>query len=331
MKLNFSNYKYKEKAKKILSSNMKSNLSLSRADAFIILIHGVPFEDLKNLCIYLANTLNINLNDAYNLIQYPKNVNKELILKTAYTVLKKENHLGVNKTSDSKYNTSSWISHSLYEAKACETIAKMLHKDSDFLFCYGLLHDYGRKFTHNFNHVIIGFENLVDLNLDKYAKGCLTHSFINGERYCNNEFISHGFKIKNNTIILSDDLKDEDIYQVLDNSNYSLSDDILNVADLIASDSGIVSPEKRINDIAKRKTNIDNSLNRGYFIASYHNLLLKIIKLYDAKIKINPININNENLETIKNKFHIISEIFFSFYNNFLINKEDHNEATIQL
>ena len=69
MKLNFSNYKYKEKAKKILSSNMKSNLSLSRADAFIILIHGVPFEDLKNLCIYLANTLYINLNDAYNLIQ----------------------------------------------------------------------------------------------------------------------------------------------------------------------------------------------------------------------------------------------------------------------
>lgn len=331
MKLNFSNKKYKNKAIKIISNSLNSFNSLSKEDAFIILIHGVSFDNLENLCKEISQKLNITAIEAYNMIQYPTGDMKSLILSTAYELLKKSIHMGKKYTNDRKFNLSSWISHSLYEAKASENIANMLSRDSDFAFCYGLLHDYGRKFSHNFDHVIIGFEHLCDLKLDKYAKGCLTHSFINGERYCNNEYIENGFEIKNGKVLLNSDAKNEDMYEILENSNYNLYDDILNIADLMATDTNILSPKARINDIAKRRPNIELSKNRCYFIASLCNLLIKILNIYGIKSIITNVDINDTNLEEIKNKFNIISDLFYSTYNKCLSNQKENNEKGFQL
>lgn len=328
--LNFSTDFYKNKAIDALSSN-NNNSILNKEDAFIILIHGVSIDNLENLCILLSEKLNIDINSAYKLTQYPNNEVKSLLISLAYKVLDEKKHLGNKYTEDNKFNLSSWISHSLYEAKACERIAKILSIDTNFAFCYGLLHDYGRKFSHKFNHVIIGFENLIDLNLDDYAKGCLTHSFINGERYCNNEYIASGFNIVNGKVTLDQSHRCEDMYNVLLHSNYNIYDDILNIADLMATDSGIISPENRVKDIAKRRDNIDNSKNRCYFIASLHNLILKIIKLCGNDIDIKEISIDETNLEEVKEKFHVISDLFFQIYNNKITDKRINNEHTMQL
>ena len=331
MKLNFSNNDYKNKAIKTISNSIKDIRSLSRENAFIILIHGISFENLENLCSSVADKLNITIKDAYNIIQHPNNNIKHIIIESAYELLKNNKHMGEKYTVDNKFNLSSWISHSLYEAQASENIASMLSINSEFAFCYGLLHDYGRKFSHNFDHVIIGFEQLSDLNLCKYAKGCLTHSFINGERYCNNEYIDNGFEVKNGKVLLNNKYKKEDIYEVLQSSNYNLYDDILNIADLMATDSGIVSPEKRVSDIAKRRNNIESSKNRCYFIASLSNLLLKILNIYGTKLNIEYMDIGNNNLEEIKDKFIIISNLFYNEYNRFLANQKENNEKRIQL
>ena len=77
----------------------------------------------------------------------------------------------------------------------------------------GLLHDYGRRKDQNFNHVIEGFQSLVDLNLNNEAIVCLTHSFLNGGRCCNNEPAINGFYVdeegnpKSQCTLLPDDLE----------------------------------------------------------------------------------------------------------------------------
>ena len=310
MKLNFSNNDYKNKAIKTISNSIKDIRSLSSNIFFFNLINNKRME--KNLPEFEIDQTLLN------------------IARLKCQDLAKNNYFShISPTYGSFYQMLQNNNYSY--SKASENIASMLSINSEFAFCYGLLHDYGRKFSHNFDHVIIGFEQLSDLNLCKYAKGCLTHSFINGERYCNNEYIDNGFEVKNGKVLLNNKYKKEDIYEVLQSSNYNLYDDILNIADLMATDSGIVSPEKRVSDIAKRRNNIESSKNRCYFIASLSNLLLKILNIYGTKLNIEYMDIGYNNLEEIKDKFIIISDLFFNAYNKFLSNQKENNEKRIQL
>ena len=59
MKLHFSNEDYYYRAMAILGTDCKS--TLTDVDAFLILIHGLEYEDLNNLCKVLGRTYNIDI------------------------------------------------------------------------------------------------------------------------------------------------------------------------------------------------------------------------------------------------------------------------------
>ncbi len=315
MDLNFKNEKYKEKAIEIAKkSSVNIKKTLENEDAFLVLIHGISKDDLSNLCEKISKYYNISIEQAYEITQNNKIKEIEL-LPLAYEILSQGKHLGNTINPNTTLNTSSWISHSLYTALLSSELAEMIGIDSNFAFNYGLLHDYGRKYTHNFNHVIRGFEELINLGLEEEAKGCLTHSFINGGRYCDNETVAEGFYIDElGKERFLTNKKPDDISDVLSKSNYTEYDNILNITDLMATSKGIVAPKMRIDDIATRRKNIDASLNRKYFLASFSNLLLDTLKKIETNIPLSNINEKALNLEEIKKHFELVSDVFFYIY-----------------
>ena len=311
MKLFFSNDKYKESAYRILHDPKEKEL-ISMEDAFLVLIKDLPKGQLDVLCKEISNSLNISEEEAYNLTQqtHDNNYSKE-ILNCAYKLTKNNMYFGSEKTEDNRFNKSSWLSHSFNNAIVCYNLAKALNLNCNTAFTYGLLHDYGRKYSHTFDHVIKGFEGLIDLGLENEAKACITHSFINGGRYSNNESPENDFLYDGQKEIINDN--SDEITLVLNNSIYTPYDDILNIADLMATDHEIVSPLDRINDIASRRPNIDNAPNRKYFLLSYCNLLKKTIIKMGIKLNIQEPN-QNDDLNTIKDYFESISNTFYENY-----------------
>ena len=323
--LNFSNTAYKEKA---LSTQMNPENIHSSVDAILLLIKGVAYDDLSNLCelmkehyASLPNPIKLSLEDCYkltqndNLSEIEKNTIAELISKC----IKSGKTLGNKTIMDGKINTSSWISHCFYSGEVCASLANQLGLDSDKARTMGILHDYGRKFDHSFGHTIGGFEKLTDLGWDNEAIGCLTHSFVNGGRCSNNEPALDGFYLdKYGNANWKSDVPKDDMGLFLDNYAYSDYDILLNIADLMATDKGIVSPKVRIEDIATRRVFIDPT-NRGYFLSDITNTFIDILK----RLNMLPENIvhikddENTSLEQIENYFNEVSTYFFGVFTNF--------------
>lgn len=313
--MNFTNKDYKNKAKEILQRK-KPNLdnSITNEDAFLILIHNLDIKKIDNLCNKLAEELKISIDEAYYLTQNTSDEKiKKDILRIALDIILNKDTLGTEKVNG--FNTSEFINHSIYEAIFSYELATLIGINNNYAFNYALLHDYGRKYTHKFDHVTIGFEKLYDLGLYDLSKASLSHSFINGGKYCCNDGAKEGFKVDYNGKESYRDEEDyDDIYDVLSTSHYNQYDEILNIADLIATSYGIVSPEERINDIAKRRNSLDTKPNRKYFLASYANLLIDYLYLIGYPIKLTKINFNTLGLNEIKKEFARISSIFYYFY-----------------
>lgn len=313
--MEFSNINYKNKAKEILQKdNPNLNNNITNEDAFLILIHGLNINKLNNLCQKLQEELGLNPNEAYNITQ---NVNnspyKKDILRISLEIILNNGTLGTEEING--FNTSLFINHSIHEAILSYELAEMIGIDKYYAFNYALLHDYGRKYTHKFTHVITGFEKLYDLGLYDLAKASLSHSFIKGGKFCCNASAKEGFKVDSSgKEIYADEDDYDDIYDVLSTSKYNKFDDILNIADLMATSYGIVSPEERINDIAKRRDSLDTKPNRKYFLASYANLLIDYLNLMGYNTFLNKLDFNKLSLAEIKTEFSKISSIFYNFY-----------------
>lgn len=328
-KLNFANSYYKNKA---LTVNRKNDNHHSYIDAFFLLIKDLKIEDLSNLCkliqqyyILLPNPIELSIEECYKLTQINNltDVEKQIIVMLAEQCIKSGVHLGNNAINNGNINTSSWISHSFYASEVCANLSLLLNLDIEEAKTIGLLHDYGRKFNHTFYHAIEGFQHLIDINWDNEAIGCLTHSFVNGGRCSNNEQAVDGFYVdeNGNQQWAENSIKD-DITSFLENYQYTDYDIILTISDLMATDKGIVSPQKRIEDISTRRT-IDYT-NRGYFLTEITNTLINVLR------RLNLINDNikyiksdkNTTLEEIQNYFNYVSTIFFNEYINININKK---------
>lgn len=323
-KLNFKNLEYKEKA---LTSKAMQTSSRSFIDAFFLLIKDISMEDLSNLCIMiqqyyknLPTPIELTLENCYKLTQQNNldDIEKITIVNLASQCIKNGRYLGNKTINDGKISTSAWINHCFYASEVCANLAEQLGLDLNTAKTIGLLHDYGRKFNHSFMHTIDGFEALINLNWENEAIGCLTHSFINNGRCSNNEPAVEGFYVdKDGNPKWNENVEKDDITLFLENYQYSNYDVILNIADLMATSEGIVSPKKRLEDIATRRT-IDPT-NRGYFLADLTNTLIDILK------KLNLIDENsnyikaNENtpLSVIENYFNQISDHFFNAFLNF--------------
>ena len=303
MKLFFTNEDYYYKAMLILNSDCRR--SIDRNKAFLLLVNGLPFNDLENLCIEVSREYNISTNDAYLLIQQGR-VNN--LLDIAFNLIDKDKFLG-NNIINEKINTSSWLSHSLYEARLCEILASRLNLDKDIAFNYGLMHDYGRTYSHNFSHVTKGFEELIDLGL-RESRACLTHSFINDGRFNNNEIPDVKLDYVNNKEHFNSEY--DDLSKLLRNITYTDYDRILNIADLMASDHGILSPIDRIYDILSRRGELDKAPNRIYFLTSFYNTLLWYLNSIGVSTNFNYLDFNNLTLDEIYNYLSLISNVFYN-------------------
>ncbi len=303
---------YKEKAVELLARDT-INTNISNEDAFLALIHGLSKEKIDNLCNRLKDLLAISFEEAYSITQKMKdNKYASKILKIAIDIISDGDNIGTEIING--HNSSSYISHSIREAILSFEFATMLKLDGKYAFNYGLLHDYGRKYVHSFEHVIKGFEALVDMGYESESKACLIHSFINASRNCLMEVADSSFYLdENNKEKYSDLSKIDDLCLVLDNTNYTDYDRILNIADLMATSSGIVSSKDRIKDILTRRNNLEEAPNWKYFLVSYYNLIVYIT---------NKLNLNNDyievdmniSLEKIKEIIFDISDEFYNIY-----------------
>ena len=204
--LRFSDEKYKNEALNIKKSD---NDVINPEDAFFLLINAdgnLSKADLDNLCIEIEKKgYNYQLTQKLDL---DSNIKKQ-IMESAYTCIYNGLPLGNRKTPDGRFNTSNWISHCMYSGIVCANLASAMGLDPERAKTLGLLHDFGRKFDHTFNHTIKGFEKLLDLGLRDEAVAALTHSFVNGGRCANNEPALDGFHIDENgnpTGIINDDI-----------------------------------------------------------------------------------------------------------------------------
>lgn len=311
MNLNFSNEYYKNKSINFIKTNIHTP-----ANAFMLLINGLEYENLSNLCLEINKILAININDCYKLTQN-LNINEELkniVYSCAINCLNDNKFLGTKTINDGKINTSAWINHCLHSSIMCKNLANILGIDESKAETLGLLHDFGRKYDHSLNHTIKGFEKLIDIGWNTEAIGCLTHSFLNGNRCANNDPATEGFYIDDyGNPNFRPNSKKDDISIFLENYNFTNYDIILNLADLTATSNGILSPYERIQDIATRRQ-ID-PINRKYFLCELTNTLINFIKIMTPELNYQHIKATKDiTLEQVETYFKKISEIFFNEY-----------------
>ena len=320
----FSNDEYKNVALSISDNDMNMN---SCIDAFFVLIRGLNYNDLDVLCSKVIEVYGVvSKEECYKLIQsdnIPEDF-KKCVYACAEQIINDGNFLGTMISNG--FNTSSWINHSYYVGECCSNLANILGINSDKAMTYGMLHDIGRKKSFCFDHAIYGFEYLLSIGYIDEAVGCLTHSFVNGGRCSNNERAIEGFYVDEdgNARFMEGSAKD-DITLFLEQYRYNDYDLILNIADLMAVNKGIVSPYDRIiKDIAQRR-DLD-PVNRGYFLADITNVFIDFLKRIGYSDRtFNYIRADkNTSLVEIENYFKEVSEYFYEVYSD-IINKNKRN------
>ena len=345
--MQFSSEEYKKKALNACKISHKSNYSVE--DAFFLLINGQEKKNLSNLIRIIKNfyakttdgikkEIILDEDECYKLTQ-GKNIDgkiefnkksKRIIYDLAYYCLLNGKPLGDARTPDGKFNTSDWIGHSLLEGKVAGQLAKILNADSDTAIKHGILHDYGRSIYQDGRHVIKGFELLIDKGWEGEAIGCLTHSFLAGGRCSYNDRAKEGFFVDDDgNAHWKEGIKKDDLTLFLENYPYTKYDLILNVADLMATSYAIVSPQERVDDIAKRRT-LDKT-NRGFFLSEFTNTLVLFTKKMGGEIPTElkePVKAaKGVTLEEINNKFHIASNAFYEKYQE--LYQEENREVKI--
>ncbi len=75
-------------------------------------------------------------------------------------------------------NDGGWIQHSYNVAYLAEKIAGLCNMDVDKAYCFGLLHDIGRRNGNmQSRHIIDGYKYMKSLGCNEEARICLTHTF----------------------------------------------------------------------------------------------------------------------------------------------------------
>ena len=180
-------------------------------------------------------------------------------------------------------------------------------------------------------HVIKGYEYLYLCGLKDEAICSLTHSFLpvqidtllRGNRCANCDPAIDGFYIDSDgNGVFEDDTKKDDITLFLDNYDYNMYDVILNISDLMAMSSGIVSPYDRVQDVYTRKT--PDSRNSSFFKVCFINTLRRVLYIMTNDLKYsNYYNYNDFiSAEDIEKLFIDVSTEFMNKYNS-LINKKE--------
>lgn len=253
----------------------------SSYDAFLILLKGLKYEQMDNLCNELVNYYNDGDGKYYYGRIQNDNVDesfRKVVLDCAYNLIHNGMFLGTE-VVENKHNTSAWLGHCLLEGEVCSRFAKELGLNEDVARKLGILHDIGRKFTHSFGHVWEGYKYLMEQGWDEEAICCLSHSFLvnpdlsfHANRCASCEPSIDGFKVSDKGIPYYEDESElDDLGLFLKSYQQSMYDMLLNLGDLMATSDDIVSPLDRIEDISTRKKPDERS--RKYFLVSLNNFL----------------------------------------------------------
>ncbi len=356
MNLNFNNHDYFVIANQIAQNGCQYVNTHTPLSAFLICIKDLPFGYLDNLCRHIQSYLDqhgldATLDECYLLTQNQGSLrltnffqsSSQNLLDLAYECLMTDQFLGTQKVVGTDLNSSSWLSHSLYEGLVAKELAEMVGLDSATAQKLGLLHDIGRKKTHRFGHVVEGFQILVDAGWLDEAFCCLTHSFLSikqanglrhGGRFCDCGAVPT-FEGPNGVekvasidcdfnVIWNDSAPKDDMTSILECYNYSPYDCLLNLADLMATANGITAPHLRVADIATRRT--ADPVNHNYFLATLTTNLYEfmsncgiIVTDYQNSYSKSPNDIEN-----------IFTNVSTFFYDQYLIHKSNKESVNIK-
>ena len=139
-------------------------------------------------------------------------------------------------------NPGAWEKHSENVAEAARLIAIACGDlDPDKSYVLGLIHDIGRRFGVSYlAHVYDGYHYLIGLGYDEAARIALTHSFnlLKIEDYIGKFDISEE--------------KQEEIKGLLETAEIDDYDYLIQLCDALSLPDGIVTLEKRMNDVKSR-------------------------------------------------------------------------------
>lgn len=343
-RLDFSNKRYLEILKSLEDTlGNGDKCEFSSVEAFLYLIKGLPKEDLDNLCEHLQNYFgtqygltDLSLDDIYEIIQgngdkkmqlYDKT--KKEILEQAYKVIDCGKSLGNKTIANGKINTSSWLSHSLYVGRFSGVIANELNNkqnrklDVESVKALAILHDCGRKKDHTLGHVTIGAEALINEGYPYASRAAVIHSFFAGERCAINDKAEVGFHMgERGEACWSDDAEKDDIREYLEIHKLTITDLILNLGDLTATDKGVVTVYDRLKDIATRRE-LDPT-NREFFLLKLINGMTYILSEMQVEIPkeiISNIPKPGAGIEFAEESIRQLSEVLYQHYNKLVENK----------
>lgn len=340
--LNFSNSEFKERA--LNTKHISYETERTVEDAFLLFIKDFDNgnkESLENLCKYIKEfyaeeNIELSMNECYELTQgkdtalvrFDEKV-KSIILACAYKCIYDGNLLGTRlvDVNGEPINTSNCLSHILYHGEASRILAEAIGLDGKTAQKLGILHDIGRKRTHSFMHTVKGFELLQELGWYEESFVCLYHSFtiinskddiLKGGRCANCDPMLEGFRIdeNGNEVCENDECKD-DLAKVLDVYEYNDYDVIMNIADCMAANKGIVSMYDRLfNSILKRRKT--GTFDMKYTLVKMTNQMRYYLeKAGFADFKGVKIKATKDiTLEEVTNLFKEMSSLFFDKFNS---------------
>ena len=132
-------------------------------------------------------------------------------------------------------NDGGWILHSRYVAHLAEKIAALCGMDAEKAYCFGLLHDIGRKNgAMQAKHIVAGYYDMLEKGYPEAARICLTHTF----------------QYKDvNAIYDTWDCDEKDVAFVrdyLEATEYNDYDRLLQLCDALSLDNGYCCAEKKM-------------------------------------------------------------------------------------
>lgn len=138
-------------------------------------------------------------------------------------------------------NPGPWTVHSETVAQVAKRLAKALGLEEQKAYIYGLIHDIGRREGRTgVRHIIDGYYYLNNLGYAEEARYCLTHSYFVKDVYST---LGEGTLTKQEV---------QFIQQFLENTEYTLYDKIIQIADGMALPGKITMIERRLIDVYLR-------------------------------------------------------------------------------
>lgn len=133
-----------------------------------------------------------------------------------------------------------WENHSRGAAVVAERIAEHAGMDKDKAYAMGLLHDVGRykAVKTGMNHIINGYELLMEKGMPEIARICLTHSF--------------NPKEKVEILDLDGPEKEEFVKKFVREVEFDDYDRLIQLADFMAGSHGITTIERRFCSVLSR-------------------------------------------------------------------------------